>query len=383
MKLKACSLVFSSPLPPDKFPGLGAARPRFLLPFAGRFTYLDMFLSPLMRAGVRKHLIITQNFAEYTHDYMVSAWGNGGWQVLPFIPEEGDEPFDNQMYAVFKEELAPYVFFTRLDNPCWFDSSLLASEFRIRVSMVQPVFGKRIADVIVTERTHLLTILNDLVRSAVPAPLALVRAFQILSEKNGLRRIPVEGFYTTIDTLGQYIAANRAILDQQEKFRQLFAKVPLQSGLSPRAQAVIASDAEFYRSSLADACHVRGRIYNSVLFPGVEIGKNTEVRDAVIFPGVKIGDNARIARCLIDSPLGLDQEVKAHISDTVRVGNANSKAENRELGKALDDGYSFVGSGTIIPRGVNIGGGCYVAPGLGRTSFSRAKNISDGRSINR
>jgi ADP-glucose pyrophosphorylase len=383
MKIKACSLVFSSPLAPDKFPGLGAARPRFLLPFAGRFTYLDMFLSPLIRAGVRKHLIVTQNFAEFTHDYMMGAWGDGAWQVLPFIPEEGDEPFDSQMYSLFKEELSPYVFFTQLDHPCWFDSTALASEFRMRVSSVQPIFGKRTAGLILTERTQLLSILNDMVRKSIPASQALSRAFLVLSETSGLRHAAVEGFHTTIDTLGQYIAANRAILDQQEKFRQLFAKVPLQTGLSPRAQAVIAPSAEFYRSTLADACHVRGRIYDSVLFPGVEIGKNTEIRDAVIFPGVKIGDNARISRCLVDSPLGLSQEIKLHIADGVRIGNIQSKADNRDHEKALGNGYSFVGSGTVIPRGVNIGGGCYIAPGLSRTSFSQAKNISDGRSITR
>jgi len=381
MKIKACSLVFSSPLAPDKFLGLGAARPRFLLPFAGRFTYLDMFLSPLVRAGVRKHLLITRNHAEFAHDYMLSAWGEGGWQILPFMPEEGDEPFDSQMYSAFKDQLSPYVFFACLDHPYWFDSTLLASEFRMRVSSVQPIFGKRAAEIILTERTQLLSVLNDMVRKAIPASQVLYRAFHVLSEKSGLRRIAVEGFHTTIDTLGQYIAANRAILNQQEKFRQLFTKVPLQSGLSPRAQAHIGPTSEFYRSTLADACHIRGRIYDSVLFPGVEIGKNTEVRDAVIFPGVRIGDNARISRCLVDSPIGLPQEVKLHIADGVRVGNVQSKADNRGHEKALGNGYSFIGSGTVIPRGVQIGGGCYISPGLSRSSFSQSKTISDGRSL--
>jgi len=381
MKIKASSLVFSSPLEPERFPGLGAARPRFLLPFAGRFTYLDMFLSPLMRAGVRNHLIVTQSFAELTHDYMVSAWGEGEWKVLPFIPEDGDEPFDSQMYSIFKDEFAPYVYFARVDNPCWFDSALLASEFRMRVSAVQPVFGKKAAELILTERAQLLSILHDMVRKAVPAAQVLARAFRALAGQGGLRQIPVEGFYLPIETIEQYIAANRSILDQQEKFRQLFGRVPLQSGLSPRSQSLIASGAEFFRSSLADDCLVRGRIYDSVLFPGVEIGKNTEVRDAVILPGVRIGDNAKIARCMIDSPIGLSDEVKLHIADGARVGNARSQAENRELGKALGNGYSFVGSGALIPKGVSIGGGCYVAPGIGRASFSRSKNISDGRSI--
>jgi ADP-glucose pyrophosphorylase len=111
------------------------------------------------------------------------------------------------------------------------------------------------------------------------------------------------------------------------------------------------------------------------------VGKNTEVRDAVILPGVKIGDNSRITRCLIDSADGLPQNVKQQISDGVKIGNAKSQADNKEIGKALGDGYSYVGSGTVIPKGISIGGGCYIAPGLDKASFARVKNITDGRSV--
>jgi len=381
MKIKASSLVFSSALRPENFSGLGDARPRFLLPFAGRFTYLDMFLSPLMLAGVRNHLIVTQRFAEQAHVYMENAWGHSGWKIIPFLPETGDEPFDSQMLSVLKNEFAPYVYFGCVDHPCWFNSALLANEFRMRIQGVQPVFGKKAAGLVLVERPRLLSILDDMVRKAIPASQALGRAFRLLSEEKATRRVPADGFFLTIDSLREYIAANRAILGQQEKFRQLFERVPLQSGLSPRSQAVITRDAEFYRSSLADDCLVRGRIYDSVLFPGVEIGKHTEIRDSVILPGVKIGANARVIRSMIDSPGDLDEEVKLHIADGVRIGNAKSRAANRDFGKALGDGYSYVGSGTIIPKGVTISGGCYIAPGLGRTGFSRARAIGEGRSV--
>ncbi|MDR2733321.1 MAG: hypothetical protein LBC99_01605 [Spirochaetota bacterium] len=381
MKIKASSLVFSSALRPEKFPGLCDGHPRFLLPFAGRFTYLDMFLSPLMQAGVRNHLIVTQRFAEQTHVYMENAWGKGGWKIIPFLPETGDEPFDSQMLSVLKNEFAPYVYFGCVDHPCWFNSAALASEFRMRIQGVQPVFGKKAAGLVLVERPRLLSVLDDMVRKAIPASQALGRAFRLLCEDKAIRRVPADGFFLAIDSLREYITANRAILDNQEKFRQLFAKIPLQSGLSPRSQAVITKDAEFYRSSLADECLVRGRIYDSVLFPGVEIGKHTEVRDAVILPGVRIGANARIIRCMIDSPGELSDEVKLHIADGARIGNVKSRAENRDFGNALGDGYSYVGSGTIIPKGVSISGACYIAPGLGRTAFSRARVIGEGRSV--
>jgi ADP-glucose pyrophosphorylase len=381
MKIKASSLVFSSALKPESFPGLGAMRPRFLLPYAGRFTYLDMFLSPLMQAGVRSHLIETQRFAELTHGYMENAWGMGSWKVIPFLPETGNEPFDSQMLSVLKDEFASYIYFACVDHPCWYNSAALANEFRMRIPSVQPVFNKKPAQIVLVERSRLLAVFDAMVKKAVPASEVLARAFRALCEQSSLRRVAVDGFYLPIESMSEYIAANLGILEQQQKFQLLYEKVPLQSGLGPRTQAVIARGAEFYRSSLADECVVRGRIYDSVLYPGVEIGKNTEVRDSVILPGVKIGANARINRCLIDSPLEFSEEVKLHVADGVRVGSARSTANNRDYGDALQEGYSYIGSGTISPKGVSINGACYIAPGLGKTAFSRSRVVGEGRSI--
>lgn len=381
MKLKACSLVYSSPLSGESFPGLGDLRPRFLLPFAGRFTYLDMFLSPLVRAGVRNHLVVSQGHAEAVHTYLEAAWGEEGFKVLPFLPESGDLPFDAQMYSVFKSELAPYVFFGQVDHPCWFDLAELASEIRLRVRGVQPLFGRKAAGVMLVERGLLLEQLAQMVKKAVPAAHVLEKAFQLLSRSGRIKQVAVEGYYLQINCLQDYIAANLAILEQQEKFRALFSRIPLQSGLSDKAQATIESTASFYRSSLADRCVVRGKIYDSVLFPGVEIGKNTEVRDSVILPGVRIGDNARIARCMIDAAGELPQNVKVQIGDGVKIGNAKSRLENRDHAAALNDGFTFIGSGIVIPRGVAIGAGCYVGTGTPKTAFSRQKTLADGRSL--
>ena len=224
MKLKACSLVFSSPLPADLFPGLGESRPRFLLPFAGRFTYLDFLLSPLFRNGVRQHLIVTQHHAELAHNYMETAWGEGDWKVFPFIPDEGDEPFDKQMFSVFKDELAANVFLARIDHPCWFDINDLVNELGMRSKAVQPVFGKKPGGVILVERSLLLEILSGYVKQGVPASGVLHRAFEAVSRHARLKQVQVEGFHLPIADIGQYIRANLAVLDQQDRFRELFAR---------------------------------------------------------------------------------------------------------------------------------------------------------------
>jgi glucose-1-phosphate adenylyltransferase len=155
----------------------------------------------------------------------------------------------------------------------------------------------------------------------------------------------------------------------------------LQSGLSGKAQATIESSAEFYRSSLADRCLVRGKIYDSVLFPGVEVGKNSEIRGCVILPDVRIGDNVKLARTMIDVPNELPQNVKVQIADGVKIGNVKSRADNKDHPEALVDGFTYIGAGTLIPRGVTIGGGCYLAAATPKSFFSRNKNVAEGRSI--
>jgi glucose-1-phosphate adenylyltransferase len=51
---------------------------------------------------------------------------------------------------------------------------------------------------------------------------------------------------------------------------------------------------------VGSGCRVAGAIDHSILFPGVDLGENSTIRDSIIMPGVKIGKNTTIIRAIID-----------------------------------------------------------------------------------
>ncbi|MDF2530995.1 MAG: glgC [Clostridia bacterium] len=63
----------------------------------------------------------------------------------------------------------------------------------------------------------------------------------------------------------------------------------------------ISSTGKVKSSLLNEGCVIHGEVNNCVLFPGVEVGRNSIVNDSVIMPDVKIGENVSIRKSIIMS----------------------------------------------------------------------------------
>ncbi|HOM43668.1 MAG TPA: glucose-1-phosphate adenylyltransferase, partial [Bacillota bacterium] len=69
-------------------------------------------------------------------------------------------------------------------------------------------------------------------------------------------------------------------------------------------------------SMVGEGCVIHGEVRNSVLFPGVYIGKDTKVIDTVVMPKVMIGENVVVERAII----GLESV----INNGCRIGDSTS-----------------------------------------------------------
>ena len=89
-------------------------------------------------------------------------------------------------------------------------------------------------------------------------------------------------------------------------------------------------------SVVTEGCEIYGTVINSVLSPGVVVGRNAVVRDSVIFDDVTIGEGAEVNYAVMDG-------------NTV-VG------ENATIGKPIDEsaGITLVGGWLNIPAGASI-----------------------------
>lgn len=82
---------------------------------------------------------------------------------------------------------------------------------------------------------------------------------------------------------------------------------------------------------VGEGCVIYGEVTNSVLFPGVYVGKGTKITDTVVMPKVTIGDDVLIERTIIGA--------ESVIKNGCRIGESTSKT------------ISLVGEYEQIPEG--------------------------------
>ncbi len=72
-----------------------------------------------------------------------------------------------------------------------------------------------------------------------------------------------------------------------------------------RAPAYFSDDCDVVDSVVSAGCHIEGRVVNSVLSPGVTVGKGSTVSHCVIFHDGAIGENCRVGYAVIDKDAGI------------------------------------------------------------------------------
>ena len=105
--------------------------------------------------------------------------------------------------------------------------------------------------------------------------------------------------------------------------------------------------AEISNSLVYNGCIVEGQVKNSILFPGVHVGKGAVVENSVIFFNNVIGENCRLNTVVAD--------VNSSYARDVIIGCE----EGREPGDV-----TVVGWNNHVPQGNRIGEGATIYPNL-------------------
>lgn len=166
--------------------------------------------------------------------------------------------------------------------------------------------------------------------------------------ENGRRLFAYEynGYWKDVGTLGSYWEANMELIDLIPEFNlyEEYWKIYTKSDeIDPQ---YISSDAVTERCIIGEGAEIYGKVYGSVIGPGVIIGKDTVVRDSIIMQNTKIGDNVSITKSII--------------AENVKIGDNVELGIGQEVSSKLNPSvYSFglvtIGENSIIPPGVKVG----------------------------
>ncbi len=131
----------------------------------------------------------------------------------------------------------------------------------------------------------------------------------------------------------------------------------------------IGANAHITNSLVSNGCVIEGNVINSVISPGVRIGKDTTVVDSVVLNHTILSDHVVINRAIIDK--------KVVIGRYTTVGYGDDYTPNVEKPDLLQSGITVIERGTVIPNNINIGRNCRIF----RCGIITDKDIPSGSTI--
>jgi glucose-1-phosphate adenylyltransferase len=331
------------------------------VPFGGKYRIIDFPLSNCSNSGIDTVGVLTQYkpFVLNRHIGIGSPWdldrSNGGVYVLPpYMEENGGDWYKGTANAIYQnrhfiDSYNPeYVLVLSGDHIYKMDYSKMLEEHKktgadasiavIEVPMDEAsrfgimntrenneiyefeekpkipknnmasmgiyIFKWKILEKMLIEDEHDPHSLNDFGKNIIP---------KMLNDGKKVFAYPYEGYWKDVGTIDSLWQANMDMLDDNNELDIHNADWRIFSANPVSPPQYIACDAIVRSSLVVEGCVILGEINNSVLSPGVHIGKNSKIYDSIVMSNVYIGDNVTIRKCIIDS--------NAIISNNCVVGN--------------------------------------------------------------
>lgn len=169
---------------------------------------------------------------------------------------------------------------------------------------------------------------------------------------------PFEGYWRDVGTLDSYWQANMDLLDPASGMDLSIWKARTNmdyESLHAMPPSWVAPDAELDRSAVSPGCRLEGRVYRSVLSPGVVVEPGAVVEDSVIMHRTVIRAGARVQRAVVDKHV--------EIGAGAMVGSRDEDAcANQETPDHLSTGITVVGKRVKIAPRACLGANVIVHP---------------------
>ncbi|MDA3972260.1 MAG: glucose-1-phosphate adenylyltransferase [Desulfobulbaceae bacterium] len=178
---------------------------------------------------------------------------------------------------------------------------------------------------------------------------------------------PFHDYWRDVGTIQSYWQANMDLLNEDSGI------APESWGIRPNVDSSNTGFADFpparflpgckcRKSMISAGCIIEGEVYNSVLAPGVRVGKGAIVRDSILLHNVVVGEQSRVDLAVIDK--------RCHISAESIVGYGDDKSTvNADFPTHLYTGITLIGKNSHIPGGYTIGRNCIVNTGASIDDF--------------
>lgn len=142
---------------------------------------------------------------------------------------------------------------------------------------------------------------NDFGKNIIP---------KLLNESKKLMAYPFQGYWKDVGTIDSLWEANMDLLKDDADFNLHDKEWRIYSANPVRPAQYIGATANLKGSLVVEGCIVHGQVENSILFPGVYVGKNTVIKNSVIMPDTKISENVVIDKAIVGGDVTIEGDCK-------------------------------------------------------------------------
>ncbi len=152
-------------------------------------------------------------------------------------------------------------------------------------------------------------------------------------------------YWKDVGTYDSYVEANLELchdnaLDLYDPSWKIYTK---SEDLPP---VKVGENAAISTSLISNGCRIDGEIIESVISPGVVVGKGSVIKHSVILNDVVIGENCVIENTIIDK--------ETVVGDNSVIGTGNDYTPNKDNPKILSSGLNVIGKKIILPEGLKV-----------------------------
>ena len=109
-----------------------------------------------------------------------------------------------------------------------------------------------------------------------------------------------DGYAAQICSVQEYYSRSMELLQSNIR-RELFrADRPIRAKESNNFSSYVDENCRCVGSLIADGCVIEGNVENSILFPGVRVGKGADVKNCILFKDVSVGAGATLHYAIVD-----------------------------------------------------------------------------------
>lgn len=119
-------------------------------------------------------------------------------------------------------------------------------------------------------------------------------------DKYKMRTFGYSGRVAVIKDVNSYLAANMDLLDRDNFYEMFSVNGTILTKSKDEPSTIYYNHARVENSLLANGCLIDGTVVNSIIFRGVQVGKNAIIKNSIIMEGTTVEDDAVIINCILD-----------------------------------------------------------------------------------